>query len=54
MNALDTIRKNSLLELTVRYETKTNLTNSSLAKFVTDVKKIVTKKSVTILVIEND
>ena len=50
---LDALRKKSLLTLEIDPDTKPQVTNSELTKFVQDVKKITTRKRVVILVVES-
>jgi hypothetical protein len=49
---LEVLRKKSLLTLEVDPDTKPQVTNAELTKFVQDIKKITTRKRVVILVME--
>ena len=49
---LDALKKKSLLTLEIDPDTKSQVTNTELTKFVQDVKKITTRKRVVILVVE--
>jgi hypothetical protein len=49
---LETLRKKSLLTLEIDPDTKPQVTNAELTKFVQDIKKITTRKRVVILVVE--
>ena len=49
---LEVLRKNALLQLEIDPDTKLQVTNAELTKFVQDVKKITTRKRVVILVME--
>ena len=49
---LDALRKKSLLTLEIDPDTKPQVTNAEMTKFVQDVKKITTRKRVVILVVE--
>ena len=49
---LDALRKKSLLTLEIDPDTKPQVTNAELTKFVHDIKKITTRKRVVILVVE--
>ena len=49
---LEVLRKKSLLQLEIDPDTKPQVTNAELTKFVQDVKKITTRKRVVILVVE--
>jgi hypothetical protein len=48
---LDALRKKSLLTLDIDPDTKPQVTNADLTKFVQDIKKITTRKRVVILVV---
>jgi hypothetical protein len=50
---LDALRKRALLTLEIDPDTKPQVTNTELTKFVQDVKKITTRKRVVILVVES-
>ena len=50
---LEVLRKKSLLTLEIDPDTKPQVTNAELTKFVQDVKKITTRKRVVILVVED-
>ena len=49
---LDALRKKSLMTLEIDPDTKPQVTNAELTKFLQDVKKITTRKRVVILVVE--
>jgi hypothetical protein len=49
---LESLRKKSLLILEIDSDTKPQVTNTDLTKFVQDIKKITTRKRVVILVME--
>ena len=49
---LDALRKKSLLTLEIDPDTKPQVTNAELQKFMQDLKKITTRKRVVILVVE--
>lgn len=50
---IEILRKAALLQLEIDPDTKTQVTNAELQKFVQSVKKITTRKRVVILVVEN-
>lgn len=52
MKDIDKLKKGSLFTLEVSPNTKTSIVNSNLNQFVTNLKKISSKKDVIILVIE--
>ena len=50
---LEILRKKSLLTIEIDPDTKPQVTNAELTKFVQEIKKITTRKSVMILVVNN-
>ena len=50
---LDSLRKKSLMTLEIDPDTKPQVTNAELTKFLQDIKKITTRKRVVILVVED-
>ncbi len=49
---IESLSKRALLHLEIDPDTKTQVTNANLQKFVQDIKKITTRKRVVILVVE--
>ena len=52
MKELELIKKQSLLTIELSSDTKTNITNNELTKFVQNTKRLLTKKNLILLVIE--
>lgn len=52
MKELESIKKQSLLTLELSSDTKPNITNAELTKFVQNTKRLVAKKNLILLVLE--
>lgn len=52
MKELESIKKQSLLTLELSSDTKPNITNSELTKFVQNTKRLLMKKNLVLLVLE--
>ena len=52
MKELEFIKKQSLLTLELSPDTKPNVTNAELTKFVQNVKRFISKKDIILLVVQ--
>lgn len=52
MKELESIKKQTLLTLELSSDTKPNITNAELTKFVQNVKRFIVKKDIILLVVQ--
>lgn len=52
MKDFESIKKQSVLTLDLNSDTKPNITNAELTKFVQNVKKLIRKKDIILLVVQ--